>query len=93
MIVALLFSDSNKDLPSHRKSDHYHLEQIKLFRASTVPELCIGLKSLAVRLNSPAGPLETLKNGASLAFFREGVEPVWEDEWNQMVSCSFLARY
>lgn len=89
LLAALFFTDSSH---IHRHSNGYDVKQTALFTASSVATLCGSLKGLSSKLSSPGYPrrpiAEALKPGTSLAFFLEGAEPTWEDEWNQQVSSS-----
>lgn len=81
----MTFSDANR-LPVRRGAENYRIDQIEIFKASTVPDLCTLLKSLPMKMKSAAGPLIMMKDGTSLSLFRDGIEPLWEDEWNRNVT-------
>lgn len=74
------------------------LSQWTLFTARTVPEFCGSLKALANKLATSTGQpsqhgyglTSTLKMNTSLAFFREGAEPKWENPYNVGVSGPLL---
>lgn len=80
--LALLFSDSNQ-VSAKRSIHNYQLDQHEVFTSSTVSHLCTSLKALAVKMDSNSGPLAKMMVGMSLSFFRSGIQPVWENEWNK----------
>jgi len=92
--TALFFSDTSGAAKSNSAAatkEAYHEGINPIFTATTVPELCGQYKAFKQAPKSKrakAGDPETLgltRPGMNLHFFRAGINPTWEDPYNEKV--------
>lgn len=98
--AALFFSDTSGAAKSNSAAatkEAYHEGINPIFSAKTVPELCGQYKAFKQAPKSKrakAGDPETLgltRPGMNLHFFRAGINPTWEDPYNEKVRLPLFA--